>query len=936
MPNIPTTPDGAGAAAGRGIPVNDTSTEGLPQLAPLAAAPSDLGGDLIVEVELSTPAQAAGLHAGPARDAMRLADAPGHIVDLHDVLNRYGMKATRPVFSEARMSRDDARRSQDRARSGAAAAAPADASLAPLSHFVRLHFPPGTPANEVTRSLLDLEAVKKAVVVPGAAPPAAVLQPEPVPDPLVGSASPVVDAQTGLETQWYLHRLKIVPAWSRSQGADVVIADIDWGFRITHDDLHEGIERTFNAVDHGADVTQGPAVNHGTAVLSIAGARENGMGMQGVAPRATLWAIQADSGPGPALSHEAWAEALEFVAQEDSGGRRKVIILEVQTNPVLGNYEQIPSVHRAVRSAIAAGCIVCVAAGNGDRRADLDDQGTPFEPTGSILVGATLFDPHGNRRAGFSNFGPTVTVCAPGDPDHDLSCTAASDTSYRNRFGGTSGATPKVAGVAALMLAANPALSHDEVREILVQTGSAVVSDSGKPVGPLVDALAAVQEAQARTGRPVPPPLAGPRVVAAPPQVGAAAADTVADDAVKQLQLQLAVVTTQTQLLAGQQQLLGAQMVAQIGRQVGEASNDKKLADALRDAVLARSGLARAGASAEFAQLQGIKEGLAGLAVPGKEGSLSITKGVDGTLSLHSKKNLLVCLGKGAVRVAAALSEHPGRYVLADQQAWQTAQRSTFARERLVQQFHRLDAAIHAWQAAESAAAPFVLPALPAALAAVQTVPFALNVLSDAGKFFRADRTISLFEQKDEAQAHLHDFLEVECNKHSGVELSRIDRPDPTMVQVAWALLEDIEQLRRQHDLGQALLARDGPAGQASTIDPAATSDLAGAVAAAGSLLDGIDPDKSPEAFWSLVAGLRLQSLMDGRGLLEVSVQGQVERIQEKRVWRSDQLVDAGDAQITYRLSDARGQRLDGGTLLISSSPFTDSSAGKAHVWSTH
>ena len=45
--------------------------------------------------------------------------------------------------------------------------------------------------------------------------------------------------------------------------------------------------------------------------------------------------------------------------------------------------------HRAIRAAIADGCVVCVAAGNGNRPADRTDADEPFDPTGSILVGAT-------------------------------------------------------------------------------------------------------------------------------------------------------------------------------------------------------------------------------------------------------------------------------------------------------------------------------------------------------------------------------------------------------------------------------------------------------------------------------------------------------------------------------------------------------------------
>ena len=90
----------------------------------------------------------------------------------------------------------------------------------------------------------------------------------------------------------------------------------------------------------------------------------------------------------------------------------------MQTGP-FGNYEMVPSVNAAIRTAIAHGVVVCVAAGNGDRDAGIDDSGNPIPETGSILVGATEYHATQNRRAGFSNFGARITVCAPGDSSQE-------------------------------------------------------------------------------------------------------------------------------------------------------------------------------------------------------------------------------------------------------------------------------------------------------------------------------------------------------------------------------------------------------------------------------------------------------------------------------------------------------------------------------------
>ena len=310
-----------------------------------------------------------------------------------------------------------------------------------------------------------------------------------------------VDPATLLEKQWYLHRTRVPQAWQHTLGEGVVIIDIDFGCLITHREFVGAIERTHNSVDGTNNVGAGTRFGHGTAVLGIAGARSNGQGIAGYAPKATLWAIQGNAGTGPQQNHETpWSDAIRFAKNTDAGGRRKVILVELETENG-GNFEQIGSINEVIRQAIAENCVVIVTAGNGDSRVDLDDSGQPFEATGSILVGATVFDAHVNKRADFSNYGDDIVVSAPGDQEHDVTCGESRDDAYWNAFGGTSGAAAKVAGTVALMLSVNGDLSHDEVRDILRTTGSNIVTDvdvtTGVPkrVGKFLNAEAAVVEA---------------------------------------------------------------------------------------------------------------------------------------------------------------------------------------------------------------------------------------------------------------------------------------------------------------------------------------------------------------------------------------------------------------------------------------------------------
>jgi hypothetical protein len=356
------------------------------------------------------------------------------------------------------------------------------------ANFFQLRFPAEADLRQIAAELRELPEIERAVPVPKAIPPAAL----PLAEPLVGTN----DQLAVPERQWYAFRTKANLAWPLSSGTGVVLADIDWGYRITHQELAPQFDlaQAFNAFDGGTNVSTGGAIYHGTGVTGLAAAAVNSLGMAGIAFDASVWPIQADSGPGVPLPGNAWARAIDHVTAANSGGKRKVIILEVQTDR-FGNYEQVPSVSAAIVAAIAAGVVVCVAAGNGDRDAGLDDSGHPFPPTGSILVGATAFHPIDNVRASFSNWGPQVTISAPGDPSHDLTCGSSADNAYVAGFGGTSGATPKVAAAAALMLQVNSTLTHQQIRTILNGTGTPVISDPGKPVGTFLDVEAAVQAA---------------------------------------------------------------------------------------------------------------------------------------------------------------------------------------------------------------------------------------------------------------------------------------------------------------------------------------------------------------------------------------------------------------------------------------------------------
>lgn len=313
----------------------------------------------------------------------------------------------------------------------------------------------------------------------------------------------VVNPATQLQNQWYLFRCEADDVLTGRAGRGVVVADIDWGFRVSHQDLTGGrIKFSLNVKENNNDVTRGPRVEHGTAVLGLLGGDDNNAGMLGFAYEAELWAIQADNGKG-SFDSGLWARAIKIVSDRPSNGKPKVILVEASSNRG-GNVEMSSRVRKEIIDAISGGAIVCVAAGSAGLNADDDHSGVNIPPTGSILIGATKYTANtGLHQRGASNWtrGDRIVVSAPGGINHDVTCCNCADDRYRNDFGGSSGAAPKVAGTIALMLEENPALNHAQVREILRRTGRQISVTDGKLIGTFLNTKEAVAEAARAGGR---------------------------------------------------------------------------------------------------------------------------------------------------------------------------------------------------------------------------------------------------------------------------------------------------------------------------------------------------------------------------------------------------------------------------------------------------
>jgi subtilisin family serine protease len=265
----------------------------------------------------------------------------------------------------------------------------------------------------------------------------------------------------------YLELMGLPQAWSWTTGDTPPIAFVDTGVDLDHPDLVDNLWTNTGEIpangldDDGNDyiddvngwnfvaASNNPQddAGHGSHVAGIAAARgNNGLGIAGMAWRARIMPLKALRSNGSG-SWAAVAEAIIYAA--DNGAR---II-----NLSLGGSDSSQTIEAAVNYARNHGCLLIAAAGNGGLAVDY-----PARSAGVLAVAATDND---DVRWLNSNYGPEVDVAAPG-----VGILSTSRTGWYFFLDGTSMSTAHVSGLAALIWSMRPALSADEVADVITST----------------------------------------------------------------------------------------------------------------------------------------------------------------------------------------------------------------------------------------------------------------------------------------------------------------------------------------------------------------------------------------------------------------------------------------------------------------------------------
>jgi subtilisin family serine protease len=328
--------------------------------------------------------------------------------------------------------------------------------------------------------------------------------------------------------QWYLsHKggnqlasnshIMVEKAWDITRGVrSVVVAVVDDSFDLNHPDF-QGSGKIVAPRDLKENdflpLPNDQEASHGTACAGIAIAEENGTGIAGVAPGCAFMPIRTTG----YLDDESIEQIFDWAVEKGAS----VISCSWGASAVyfpLSIRQRAAVTRAATKGRNGKGCVILFAAGNANRPVSgvVNERnwaknilsgdtkwlsGFAVHPDVITVAASTSL----NKKAAYSNWGENISVCAPSNnappgmwfqatgyvytqpgiaaalpglgvfTTDQLGAAGYDLGNFTNTFGGTSSATPVVAGVVGLILSVNPDLTARQVNNILEETADKII-----------------------------------------------------------------------------------------------------------------------------------------------------------------------------------------------------------------------------------------------------------------------------------------------------------------------------------------------------------------------------------------------------------------------------------------------------------------------------
>ena len=257
-------------------------------------------------------------------------------------------------------------------------------------------------------------------------------------------------------------------------GNNITVAVIDTGIFSNHSaftndgklNWSERILKYYDLITNTSDLPQDDN-GHGTWVASILGG--NCSDYQGVAPGVNLVILRIFDSSGE-TNISVFENAINWVIQNKEVYNIKIVSMSFGAKPEVNNLFEIAYLQQIVRKLVDKGILVVAAAGNDGSSSQVNGDGTINAPASDkkvLAVGGVDYD---GDMYQFSSMGPTFEfvkkpdVCAPAVGIYGADTDFQDDYIFRS---GTSGATPFVAGLAALMLEKEENLTPLQLKNII-------------------------------------------------------------------------------------------------------------------------------------------------------------------------------------------------------------------------------------------------------------------------------------------------------------------------------------------------------------------------------------------------------------------------------------------------------------------------------------